>query len=559
MGEYLKFKNASRLQFDFAANAALLVAIVGVLFSVVGCSQFATENAREASADTTPVDSSELDDYIVVLAKPAMESFRAQAVASQGFEVSRQAVVTSAMKTLAVDYDLSVASKTFSHAIQGGVFELRRDEAEALQSDSRVAYIERDGRVSISSMMQATPPWGLDRLDQPTRVLDNSFTSPSSGASVTVYVIDTGVLVTHADFQGRATSGFDFVDQDSNATDCNGHGTHVAGTIAGATFGVAKNAKIIAVRVLDCEGSGTFSGLIQGIEWVTANRTGPSVANMSLGGGVSQAIDDAVNASIQSGVTYVVAAGNNNQNACNSSPARVPLAITVGATTKTDARSSFSNFGSCLDIFAPGSDITSSWFTSRTSTKTISGTSMAAPHVAGIAALYLAQNPTAWPSEVVSKITTNALAGRVQSAGTGSPNLLANSTFLFAATPSPGPTPAPIPTPPPNSLPIEPGVTRLQNGVSLEGISGSKGVEIFYAVTVPAGATRLSIEILGGTGDADIYVKKGVKPTATGYDCRPYRTGNTESCVVTAPTAGTYYIRVFAYKAYSGLRITARW
>ncbi|CAN5583009.1 S8 family peptidase [soil metagenome] len=540
---------------SFAANLALFCALASTVLALAGCSQFdarATSSSENAIADSTvPAD------YIVVLSKPAIEEMNAQFTAS-GFDVSAQAVVTSAMRTLSDDYDLSDASKTFSHAIRGGVFELDGEEAAALRKDPRVAYVERDGRVSISDFhttaTQAVAPWGLDRLDQSSLPLSKTYESPDGGAAVNAYVIDTGVLKTHTEFQGRASFGYDFVDNDNDATDCNGHGTHVAGTIAGATYGVAKNANIIAVRVLDCNGSGSFSGVVQGIEWVTAHHTGPSVANMSLGGGVSQAIDDAVAASIQSGVTYVVAAGNENQNACNSSPSRVPAAITVGATTNTDARASFSNFGSCVDVFAPGQDITSSWFTSATATNTISGTSMASPHVAGVAALYLAQHPSALPAEVSSKIATNALSGKISNAGTGSPNLLANISFLLTGITPPGPTPPPNPTPVPN----EPGVTTLKNGVAQTAIAAAKGGEKFYVITVPAGTAKLTIDISGGTGDADLYTKSGSKPTATSYDCRPYKYGNTETCSVTSPKAGKYYVRLNAYAAYSGVQLTAK-
>jgi subtilisin family serine protease len=242
---------------------------------------------------------------------------------------------------------------------------------------------------------------------------------------VTAYVIDTGIRFSHSQFNGRATSGFDAVDGGS-ADDCNGHGTHVAGTIGGSTYGVAKGVTLVAVRVLSCSGSGTTSGVISGVNWVTSNHQAgrPAVANMSLGGGVSTALDTAVRNSIADGVTYAIAAGNSNANACNASPARVSTALTIGATDSSDRRASFSNFGTCVDWFAPGVSITSAWWTSNTATNTISGTSMATPHTAGVAALYLQTSPTASPATVRSALVANATAGVVVNRGNGSPNAL---------------------------------------------------------------------------------------------------------------------------------------
>jgi subtilisin family serine protease len=254
--------------------------------------------------------------------------------------------------------------------------------------------------------------------------LSTTYTYSTTASNVHAYIIDTGILTTHTQFGGRASSGFDFVDNDSNATDCNGHGTHVAGTVGGSTYGVAKGVSLVAVRVLNCSGSGTTAGVVSGINWVTSHAIKPAVANMSLGGGASTSLDNAVSASVASGVTYAVAAGNSNANACNSSPSRVATAITVGATSRTDARASFSNFGSCLDIFAPGVGITSSWFSSTTATNTISGTSMASPHVAGGAALVLAKNPSFTAAQVTSALIAASTTGVVTSAGSGSPNRL---------------------------------------------------------------------------------------------------------------------------------------
>ena len=291
-----------------------------------------------------------------------------------------------------------------------------------LSHNPNVEYIEADQVVTLDAT-QSPATWGLDRIDQSNLPLSNSYTYNFTGAGVTAYIIDTGIRFSHNDFGGRAVSGYDAVDGGS-ADDCHGHGTHVAGTVGGSTYGVAKGVSLVGVRVLNCSGSGTTSGVIAGIDWVTSNHTtGKAVANMSLGGGASTSIDNAVKNSIADGVVYAIAAGNSNRDACRYSPARVPEAITVGATTSTDARASYSNYGSCLDLFAPGSSITSAWYTSNTATNTISGTSMATPHVAGVAALYL-EGHNATPQQVRDAIVGTATAGVVTSPGRNSPNLL---------------------------------------------------------------------------------------------------------------------------------------
>jgi subtilisin family serine protease len=318
----------------------------------------------------------------------------------------------------------------YSHAIQGFSVELSEGQAKALARDPRVAYVEEDGEVSLEAT-QSSAPWGLDRIDQRDRPLNGTYVYNYTGSGVKVYVIDTGILASHNQFGGRVISGYTAINDGRGTTDCNGHGTHVAGTVGGSTYGVAKSATLVPVRVLDCNGSGTNSGVIAGVDWVTSNNpTGArAVANMSLGGGASSALDTAVQNSINDGVTYAVASGNDNANACNYSPARVAAAITVNSSTSTDARSSFSNWGSCTDIFAPGSSIISAWHTSNTATNTISGTSMASPHVAGVAALYLQQYGYQSPATVKNAILSAASTNKISSAGTGSPNRLLYSLF----------------------------------------------------------------------------------------------------------------------------------
>ena len=313
-------------------------------------------------------------------------------------------------------------TRVYQHAISGFAVTMPEAAARALANDPRVALVEEDAVVSLNAT-QSNPPWGLDRIDQRDRPLNAAYVYNWTGSGVRAYVLDTGIRTTHTQFGGRAAVSFDAFG--GNGQDCNGHGTHVAGTIGGSTYGVAKSVSLRAVRVLNCSGSGTTSGVIAGIDWVTRNHVKPAVANMSLSGGASSSIDTAVNNSINAGVTYVVAAGNNyGANACNYSPARVANAITVGSSTSTDARSSFSNIGTCLDIFAPGSSVTSAWSTSDTATNTISGTSMASPHVAGVAALYLQGHTSASPATVRSTIINTSTTNRLTGVGTGSPNRL---------------------------------------------------------------------------------------------------------------------------------------
>lgn len=285
-------------------------------------------------------------------------------------------------------------------------------------------------------LAQNSATWGLDRIDQVDRPLSSQYLYQYQGAGVYAFVLDTGILATHQDFGGRVQPGTGFISDGNGSSDCNGHGTHVAGTIGGSQWGVAKGVTLVPVRVLDCAGSGSWSGVIAGLDWVasqTAMR--PAVANLSLGGAKSSSVNAAVAAAVGKGVTMVVAAGNSNADACNTSPASEPSAITVGATTSADARASYSNFGSCLDLFAPGSSITSAWYTGTAATQTISGTSMASPHVAGVAALALAANPASTPDMVTRFLTDNASLNKVGAAGTGSPNRLVFS--LAAGAPRP--------------------------------------------------------------------------------------------------------------------------
>ncbi len=467
--------------------------------------------------------------YIVVL-KDEMASLK-------GESAGKRPAVADVARALSFQHRAEL-KMSFEHVLRGFVVRASDRALARLIADDRVAYVEEDGLMHASAT-QSNATWGLDRTDQRNLPLSGTYTYDTTASAVHAYVIDTGIRASHTDFGGRVSGGYTAINDGNGTSDCNGHGTHVAGTVGGNTWGIAKAVKLHPVRVLGCNGSGSNSGVIAGMDWVVANHVKPAVANMSLGGGASQATDDAVTRMTNAGVTVAVAAGNDNGNACSYSPARAPSAITVGSTTSSDARSSFSNYGTCLDIFAPGSSITSAWSTSDTATNTISGTSMASPHVAGVAALYLAVNPSATPSEVTTALINNSTAGKVTGAQTGSPNLLLYS--LFGGTPPP---------PPP------PGETVVLN-VDLPSVA-TGGVSSNYSVAIPSGTTKLVVAISGGTGDADLYVRNGAVPTTRSYSCRPYLNGNNETCTFNNPVAGsTYYINVRAYRAYSGVNLKA--
>ena len=397
----IRIASSRMARFARSAGIATVAATTGLAGPAFAATPSALPTGTVLAASARAIGGS----YIVVLKTRSADAAQAE----------------TASRRLATRYGGRVLHE-YSATVRGFSADMTATEAAHLAADASVDFVEQDAQVSVTAT-ETPVTWGLDRLDQRALPLSKTYTS-GSAANVTAYVLDSGIRISHREFGGRARNGWDFVDNDAVADDCDGHGTHVAATLGGRTYGVAKNVKLVGVRVLDCTGNGSYSAIIAGVDWVTKNAVRPAVANMSIGGPVSAALNAAVTRSIASGVSYAVAAGNDHRNACGQSPAATPNAITVGATDRSDTRAAFSNYGACVDVFAPGVQITSASNVGDDATAVMSGTSMASPHVAGAAALILGAHPAWTPAQVRDSLVAAATKGVVRSAGSGSPNAL---------------------------------------------------------------------------------------------------------------------------------------
>ncbi|GAA5532708.1 S8 family peptidase [Deinococcus aluminii] len=503
-------------------NSRIALATLGLTLLLAACGQQTASTPTDTAQASTPDRGNHT--------APLLGTSNPDAIPGQYIVVFSSGAVTANLgaqdagalvRTLGLDPQGVTVQHIYTQALSGFAAKLSAQNLARLQADKRVKYIEQDG-IMHATATQSGATWGIDRIDQRDLPLDGNYTYSTTASNVTAYIIDTGINTAHTSFGGRAVWGTNTTG-DGNNSDCQGHGTHVAGTVGSSTWGVAKGVKLVAVKVLGCDGSGTNSGVIAGINWAVSNKSGPAVANMSLGGGASQAVDDAVSGATSQNLVMAVAGGNDNVDACTSSPARAASAITVGATTNTDARASYSNYGSCLDIFAPGSNITSAWIGSTTATNTISGTSMATPHVTGAAALILANNPSYTTAQVTSALLNNATTGKVTSAGTGSPNRL-----LYTGT---GGT-----TPPPS------GTTTTYSGSVSQGYSSWKPSTSGFSY---AGGTLKGTLSGPSSTDFDLYLQK--YNGSSWVDVAASEGSTSSESINYAAGSGTYRWEVYAY------------
>ncbi|WP_272976255.1 S8 family peptidase [Deinococcus geothermalis] len=501
-------------------NSRLALGLLGLTLLLAACGQQANTPADTAQA-STPDRSSHT--------APLLGTSNPEAIPGQYIVVFSDGALGanlgaqdagSLIRTLGLDPQGISVQHIYTQALSGFAAKLSAQNLAKLQADRRVKYIEQDATVHATAT-QSGATWGLDRIDQRNLPLDGNYSYSTTASNVTAYIIDTGINTAHTDFGGRAVWGTNTTG-DGNNSDCQGHGTHVAGTVGSSTWGVAKGVKLVAVKVLGCDGSGTNSGVIAGVNWAVSNKSGPAVANMSLGGGVSQALDDAVNNAASKNLVMAVAGGNDNVDACTSSPARAANAITVGATDRNDARASFSNYGSCLDLFAPGVNITSTWIGSTTATNTISGTSMATPHVTGAAALILAANPSYTTAQVTSALLNNATTGKVTSAGSGSPNRL-----LYTGS---------------GSTPPAPGTSTTYSGSVSQGSSSWKPSTSGFSYA--GGTLRGTLSGPSGT-DFDLYLQK--YNGSSWVDVAASEGSSSSESINYVAGSGTYRWEVYAY------------
>lgn len=435
----------------------------------------------------------------------------------------------------------SITPQSTMHSF-GMVVKATRAQIAGIEQLPQVISVEPNQWVSFDQFQDTSPDnlWGLDRVDQRDLPLNDGYEYQYDGRGVDIYVIDTGVNINHQEFGSRGRHGWDFVDNDNDATDCQGHGTHVAGIAAGSTYGVAKGANVVAVRVGTCDRQGQLDWVISAIDWVAEDHKAkvaaqpdsftPSVINMSITAGASEVLDSAVRAAIAQGITFVTSAGNARADSCDYSPGRLTEVVNVAASTQWDTRWGFSNYKACVDLFAPGSNIKSAWYDSETASSHQSGTSMASPHVAGAAALYLQQNRALNPAQVQSLLTASASKNKLR-INSGTANKL-----LFTQLEA--------------DEPVDDGVARLTNGQALDISDYNRWETRTYKIEVPQGVSQLSVKTIGARGDYDLYVNPAKVPDDNIWACKRTSSSSNETCVFDSPLPGFYYIKVRAYSVY---------